>query len=217
MSNKRGPLIAAGAGLLVILLMVVGLILPKASAVREKQNEVQRARQEGSTLELQVQQLEAAAKRAGKSRRRLAALEAQVPPTADLPSLIRLLNRTAAEADLDFVALAPGQPTPTVSGSMSAVPVQVTVVGRFFAVEHYLLLLEELPRISRILSLNVVPGPDNLPQLQVSASMEFYTTDLSAGPGSVPGSTAAQPVAPQGPQASSESESATSPSLSAGA
>jgi Tfp pilus assembly protein PilO len=198
--TRRGPLLAAGVGVVIIIGMVAGLIVPKASAIRSKQAEVAAARAEESTLRLQLQQLEAAAKGADKARKKLTELDAEIPPTADLPGLIRLLNTTAAQADLDFISLAPGQPTADLTGRLSAVPIQVTVIGGFFAVEEYFVLLEDLPRVSKVLSIDLGPGPEALPQLQVNAAVEFYTTDVSAGPGSIPGPTSA--TAPSQPQVS---------------
>jgi len=194
--SRRGPLLAAGAGALVILLTVVVLILPKASAIRNKQAQVAQAQTEETQLRVQLQQLEADAKGAKGARKHLAALEAQIPETADLPGLIRLLNTTAAQADVDFITISPGQPIADATGRLSVVPVQLSVVGGFFAVDEYFLLLEDLPRTSKVLTIDLAAGPDGLPQLQVSASVEFYTTDVSAGPGSVPGATAAQTTVP---------------------
>jgi Tfp pilus assembly protein PilO len=215
--SKRGPLLAAGAGVLVIVVMVAGLILPKASGIRAKQAEVEQARTEESALRLRLEQLQAAKDGAKSTRKNLAALDAQVPPTADLPGLIRLLNTTAAQADVDFLTLAPGQPAPDATGRLSVVPIQVTVIGRFFAVDEYLFLLEDLPRVSKVLSIDLGPGPDNLPQLQVNASVEFYTTDVSAGPGSIPGHTAAQITPPSQPGASVSPAEGTGPTPTPGA
>ena len=39
------------------------------------------------------------------------------------------------------------------------------------------------------------PGPNGVPQLQMEMTVQFYTTDISAGPGSIAGSTQATPAA----------------------
>jgi Tfp pilus assembly protein PilO len=187
--NRRPALIAGLVGVVLAIVLVVGLILPKANQVRTKQSEVEKAAQEESTLQVQLQALEAAAKAAPRDRKRLKRLQNQVPPTADLPGLIRMLNSTSDEAGVDFLTVAPGQPTLAGSGTYSVIPVQITVVGGFFAVDHYLFLLEELPRVSRVDTLSITPGPQALPQLQLSLAATFFTTDISAGPGSIPGPT----------------------------
>lgn len=201
--NRRPALIAGLVGVVLAIALVVGLILPKANQVRSRQSQVEQAAQEESTLQVQLQTLEAAAKEAPRDRKRLKRLQNQVPPTADLPGLIRLLNSTSDEAGVDFLTVAPGQPTLAGSGTYSTVPVQITVVGGFFAVDQYLFLLEELSRVSRIDTLSLTPGPQALPQLQLAVSATFFTTDISAGPGSIPGPTQVGPAAGSVPPANS--------------
>jgi Tfp pilus assembly protein PilO len=209
---KRGPLIAALASVGVIVLMVAVLILPKASQVRAKQREVGQAEKQESVLRLQVQQLQAAAREAPKNRRQLAKLQAAIPPTADLPGLLRLLNSAADQSGVDFMSVSPGQPAGSADGKTSVIQTQITVVGGFFAVDQYLFRLETLPRAARVNTVQV--SPQAWPKLQVSLTVEFYTTDASAGPGSSPGAT--QPVDVSGIPASVPSQSATaSPSPSA--
>jgi Tfp pilus assembly protein PilO len=194
--NRRPALIAGLVGVVLAVALVAGLILPKASQVRSKQTQVDKAAQEESALRVQLQTLEAAAKDAPKDRKRLKRLQAQVPPTADLPALIRQLNNSSDEAGVDFMTIAPGQPLLSGSGTYSVVPVQITVIGGFFAVDRYLFLLEELSRVNKVETIAITPGPEQLPQLQVQLTANFFTTDVSAGPGSVPGSTEAPGSAP---------------------
>lgn len=187
---KRGPLIAALAAAAVIILMIGVLILPKASQVRAKQREVDQAQQQESVLRLQLQQLQAAAKDAPTNRKKLASLQAAIPPTADLPGLIRLLNTAAAQAGVDFMSVSPSTPTASADGKTSAIPTQITVVGGFFAVDQYLFQLETLPRATKVNSVQL--SPQGWPKIQVALAVEFYTTDTSAGPGSIPGATSGQ-------------------------
>lgn len=183
---SRKPAIIAGlVGLALILGMAVGLISPKASQVRKKQKEVQTAQQQEGALRTQLEQLEAAAKDAPKDRKRLAVLQRQIPPTADLPGIIRLLNNTSDRSGVDFMTVAPGQPS--AEGPLSAIPVQITIKGGFFAVDQYLYLLERLSRVSKVTTLSVNPGGEVATMLTISLTANFYTTDTSAGPGSIPG------------------------------
>lgn len=188
--NRKPAIIAGLVGLGLILVMVVGLISPKASQVRKKQKEVETAQVQEGTLRTQLEQLRAAAKDAPRDRKRLAVLQRQIPPTADLPSIIRLLNNTSDRSGVDFMTLAPGQPAP--AGPISVVPIQITIEGGFFAIDQYLYLLEHLPRVSKVTTIAVAAGGGGLPTLQVQLNASFFTTDTSAGPGSVPGSTQGQ-------------------------
>jgi Tfp pilus assembly protein PilO len=184
--NKKPAIIAGLVGLALILVMVVGLISPKASDVRKKQKEVQTAQQQEGTLRTQLEQLQAAAKDAPKDRKRLALLQRQIPPSADLPGILRLLNNTSDKSGVDFMTVAPGQPTN--SGTVSVIPVQITVQGGFFAVDQYLYLLEHLPRVSKVTTVAInAASQGNVAGLQVSLTANFFTTDTTAGPGSVPG------------------------------
>jgi Tfp pilus assembly protein PilO len=192
--NRKPALIAALIGMAVVVLMVVALIAPKASQVRSTNKKVDEAVAQEAVLRSELQQRQAEAKDAPKDRKRLKELQAQIPPTSDLPGLIRLLNDTAEKSGVDFATLAPGTPAPT--GGVTIVPIQITIKGTFFAVDQYLYLLETLPRISKVITLSVTPGTDlgPPPQLQVALTANFFTTDQSAGPGSIPGATEVLPL-----------------------
>jgi Tfp pilus assembly protein PilO len=185
--KSRGPLIAGLVAVVVIILAVAVVILPKAAQVRAKQKQVTEAKGQESALRLQVQQLQAYAKEAPKDRKQLAKLQAEIPPTADLPGLIRLLNSAASQSGVDFMSVAPGQPVLSPTGKVSVIPAQITVLGGFFSLDQYLFRLESLPRAAKVVSIQVTPGPQLWPQLQISVAVEFYTTDTNAGPGSIPG------------------------------
>ncbi len=196
--NRKPAIIAGLVGLVLILGMVVGLISPKASQVRKKQKEVQTAQQQEGALRTQLEQLQAAAKEAPKDRRRLAVLQRQIPATADLPGILRLLNNTADRSGVDFMTVSPS--TPAAAEPISVIPVQITIQGGFFAVDQYLYLLEHLPRVAKVSTLTLGAGGTGLPSLNVTLTANFFTTDTSAGPGSVPGgqqgaaSTTASPI-----------------------
>jgi Tfp pilus assembly protein PilO len=187
--NRRGPLVAALVGAGLVVLTVVGLVLPKAHQVRERQKEVTKAEEVESGLRVSLQQLQAAAQGADKDLKRLKTLEAEIPPTADLPGLIRLVNDAAERSAVDFMAMAPAPPSAAIGSQLSVIPTQLTVVGGFFAVDQFLFRMETLPRIAKVMSLTVTTSEneEGANKLQVMMTAEFYTTDTSAGPGSVPG------------------------------
>jgi Tfp pilus assembly protein PilO len=186
---KRGPVIASLAGAAVILLMVVGLILPKAAQVRSKQQDLAAAQAQEASLQTELEQLQAAYDGAPEARERLVALDEQIPPTADLPSLIRLINTAALDSEVDFMSIAPGQPLPSTIPGLTSVPATITINGSYFSVDQFLYRLETLTRINRVTTFTLQPeGTESQPgALQLVLSTEFYTTDQSAGPGSLPG------------------------------
>jgi Tfp pilus assembly protein PilO len=202
---RRSTLVAALVGVGLIVLVIAGLILPKAAAVKSKQHEVDQAKQQESSLQLTLQQLQADATQAQQSAQQLRGFNTKIPPTADLPDLIRLLNTAAGDSDVDFMSLAPSQPTLSPDGRLSVIPTQIIVAGRYFAVDQFLYRLETSPRVANVVSFQMSPQTQDSPILQVVMTANFYTTDTSAGPGSVPGSTAgaAAPTVPAGSTAPS--------------
>ncbi len=198
--KERGPLVVGLVGAALIILLVVGLILPKAGEIGDRNEQLESARSEETALTVQLEQLRALARNEPKDRKRLEELITAVPELADLPGMIRLLNGAAAEADVDFMSVAPGIPTAATGTQVSTIPTQITVLGRYFAIDEFLRRLEALPRVSKVINITVNPGPSRLPQLQMDLTAEFYTTDASAGPGSTPGHTEPAPAPVPSPQ-----------------
>lgn len=205
--KQRGPLAVGLVGAGLILALLLGLIMPKAGQIKTRQRQLDQAKQQQASLTVQLEQLRAVAEKAPENRRRLRVLQTAVPEVADLPGMIELVNEAAADADVDFMSVAPGQPTSSAGAKVSMVPTQITVLGRYFAIDEFLRRLENLPRISKVMTVALTQGPRGLPQLAVNLTAEFYTTDVSAGPGSTPGHTKPLPV-PQAPATTSTTSGA---------
>jgi Tfp pilus assembly protein PilO len=198
--KRKETLIVGAVGVVLAILMVLVLIKPKANAVHTKQAEVVTAQAQQESLLTTLAQLKADEKDAPADRKLLAGLRAKIPPTADLPGLIRLLNKAADQANVDFLTITPGTPTTSADGQVSIIPVQLMVTGGFFSIDQYLFQLESLPRISTVenVSLNGGASGTTTTGLQASLTVNFYTTDLAAGPGSnpAPGSTIGSSASP---------------------
>src|SRR5205823_3134712 len=91
-------------------------------------------------------------------------------------------------AGVDFISIAPQQPVAAPDGSVSTVATQITIDGGFFSLDRFLSLLETLPRAVKVTQIQVGRGA-TAGGLSLVISSEFYTTDSSAGPGSIPGPT----------------------------
>lgn len=192
--NRRAPLIAAGAFVLVGVLLVVLLVLPKMGEVGETQDELTAAQDQEIALEAQLRALQDAQASAPETEREIAAIEDQVPPTAELPELFNLLQAAADRSAVDFFSFSPGSPVADLSGTYSRIPSSITVTGSYFALDEFLFLMETLPRAAKVMSIAVTPQagaetatPETSSALQLLMTIEFYTTDSSAGPASVPG------------------------------
>jgi Tfp pilus assembly protein PilO len=192
--NRRAPIIAGVIAAAVALLAVFLLVLPKMGDVTTAEEELQTAEDQEVALAAQFDALQEAQAAAPKTEQETAAIDAQVPPTADLPSLFRLLQGAADRSAVDFFSFTPGTPAPSAGGTYSSIASQVTVSGGYFSIDEFLFLLETLPRAAKVTTLAVTPSgaaggeiTTSTGTLQLLVTVEFYTTDLSAGPGSIPG------------------------------
>lgn len=204
MRGRRGPLIAGiGVGL-VALLLVFFLVTPKMGQVSEARAELESARNEQETLESQLGALQDARDRADEARQTIAEVEQQVPPVADQPGFILLLENAAITAGLDLVTVTPGTPTFNAEAGLSVIPVTVNGNGTYFDVAEFMFRIETLPRAAKVLSVSLSPGGGTettttttttigSPELTMTSNLELYTSDTSAGPGSIPGPTTETP------------------------
>ena len=192
--NRRAPIVAGVIAVAVALLAVFLLVLPKMSDVTTTEEELQTAEDQEVALAAQLDALEDAQAAAPETEQEIAAIDAQVPPTAELPSLFLLLQGAADRSAVDFFSFTPGTPAPNAGGTYSSIASQVTVSGGYFAIDEFLFLLETLPRAAKVTTLAVGQSgastggtTTSTSNLQLQVTVEFYTTDVSAGPGSIPG------------------------------
>jgi type IV pilus assembly protein PilO len=204
--SRRGPLIAGIVSGVVALLAVILLVLPKMREVGDTQDELRAAEDQEITLQAELRALQDAQASSQETAAEIQALDDQVPPTADLPELFRLLQAAADRAAVDFFQFSPGTPIADASGSFSVVPSQIVVTGGYFSVQEFLYNLEALARANKVISVAISPGGGaaeggastiaTTGRLQLQATVEFYTTDSSSGPGSQPGPSTGTPVTP---------------------
>ncbi len=226
--SRRAPLIVAIAAAVAAIVVVVFLVLPKMKQVSKAKDSLTQAQQQQQALTAQLQSLKDAQQNAPELQKQLAKLATQVPPTADLPGMIRLLSDAADRSGIDFFSIAPSNAVADASGEFSIIPTAVTVNGEFFSLDEFLFRLESLPRAAKVINFGVAQGPDfvsggasNPLELTITMTVEFYTTDSSAGPGSIPGPTqgtgggiAPPPVASPTPTVSPTSATTASPATS---
>lgn len=198
MRAARGPLIAGIAAGVVALLLIVLLVLPKMNQVSETRDELTAAEQQEVSLQTELRSLQDAQAQAPETEQEIQVLEDQVPTTVDLPGLFRLLQGAADQAAVDFFQFSPGTPAADPTGAFSVVASQIVVTGSYFTLQDFLFNLESLPRAAKVMSVGISPTAATTGttvvsttsgRLQMQLAVEFYTTDSSAGPGSVPGPT----------------------------
>ncbi|HEV8683520.1 MAG TPA: type 4a pilus biogenesis protein PilO [Actinomycetota bacterium] len=198
--NRRAPVFAAIAVALVAIAATMLLVFPKYREVGRAKEQLKSAQDEQLVLETELARLQEAKKHAPQLMRQLAKVRREIPPASDLPGLINHLQDAADISQVDFFSVAPQ--VPVVTGQASEIPAQVQVIGSFFSVDHFLWKLETLPRAAKVLGVQVAEGPDQLPQIQVTLQVEFFTTDTTTGPGAaVPSKAGPAPAASPSPAA----------------
>src|SRR5437870_9948326 len=97
MDNRRAPLFAGLAVAGVAILMIVLLVLPKMGQVSQAQDQLDQAQRDQQTLESRRSALEDAKAAAPQARRTIAEVDKRIPPTAEEPGLILLLQNARSE------------------------------------------------------------------------------------------------------------------------
>jgi len=192
MDNRRAPLYAGLAVAGVAILMVLLLVLPKMGQVSQAQDQLDQAQSDQQTLESRKSALEDAKTAAPQARKTIAEVHNRIPPTADEPGLILLLQNAAISAGIDLVSLSPGTPALDTTSGLSKIAVSVSATGSYFDVTDFMYQIETLPRAAIVTNLSLAPGQTSqtgAPLLTLTASIQTYTSDTSAGPGSEPGPT----------------------------
>ena len=195
--SRRGPIVAVIVSGVLALLAVALLVLPKMNQVSDARKDLETAKDEEVSSQAQLRALQDAQAQAPETEQEIRKLEHQVPPTAELPQLFGLLQTSADRSAVDFFQFTPGAPTPDASGEFSLISSQITVTGSYFALDEFLYGLETFRRAAKVMSIAVThassgggtTGGGTTGSLNMAIIVEFYTTDASAGPGSVPGPT----------------------------
>jgi Tfp pilus assembly protein PilO len=194
--SRRGPIVAGAIFAAVAVLAVFFLVLPKMHEVTATREKITVAEQREATLRTELASLKEAQAHAQEVQAQIAKLAAEVPPTADLPALLRLLTQAADSSGVDFFTVTPSTPTLDTSGNFSTIPTAISVTGGYFALDQFLFRLEKLPRAAKVTNVSITPsggagapGVTATNLLSMQLAVDFYTTDTSAGPGSAPGPT----------------------------
>jgi len=190
--SRRGPIFAAIGVVVVAILLLLFLVLPKMHSVSDAQGQLDQARQQQTTLEVRKAALEQAKLDAPKNQQIINNVHKRIPPTADEPGLIQLLNGAAVSAGIQLVSLTPSNPTFDSTTGLSTISVAVSATGSYFDITQFMYNIETLPRAAVVTTLTLAPvdATSVSPSLTMSATVNTFTSDTSAGPGSSPGPTA---------------------------
>jgi Tfp pilus assembly protein PilO len=191
--NRRAPLFVGIGAALVAVLLVFAFLLPKMSQVTTAQEELDEAVTEQQTLEARKGALENLRDEAPQNKRIIQDVHNRIPPTADEAGLIQLMNKAALSSGLDFTNLSPSPPAFDETTGLSTIVMTMTATGTYNEITEFTYRIETLPRAAKITSIDLVPAgtTDALGNqlLSLTAQINAYTSDTSAGPGSSPGPT----------------------------
>jgi Tfp pilus assembly protein PilO len=193
--NPRLPLFVAIGSAVLAVALVFFLVLPKMGQVSTAKEDLTAAKNNGQSLLTQKNALEDTKAEAPQNRAIIDHVQEQIPPTADEPGLLLLLDKAALDSGLDLPTFSPSPPVFDDTTGLSVISMAVSAVGTYNDVTQFTYKIETFPRAAKITSLTLTPGGtvdafgDQI--LTVNISLEAYTSDTSAGPGSSPGPTEA--------------------------
>jgi Tfp pilus assembly protein PilO len=193
--NPRAPIFAAAGAVAVAILLVLFLVLPKMGQVSTAKEDLAAAQSEQQTLETQKGALQDTQAQAPENRATIEEVHRKIPPTAEEPGLILLINNASIDSGLDLTTLAPSPPVFDDVTGLSTIVLSMSAVGTYNEVTEFTYHIETLPRAAKITALSLSPMGENdslgNPLLTISLQINAYTSDTSAGPGSTPGATEA--------------------------
>ncbi len=208
MGGKRAPLFAGIGVAVVVVLVAFFLVLPKMGQVKDANAALADAQSQQATLGAQLAALQAAQTDAPANRETIRKVQQAIPPTVDQQGFMLLMQNAAVESGVDVVTISPGNPVFDPATGLSTVTNAISATGTYFALTEFLFKIETLPRAAKTTSVAITPSPSdtNASLLTLTSSVDIYTSDQSAGPGSTPGPT---------PAAGSTTTTATPPSPAA--
>ena len=203
MGGKRGPLIVGVAVAAVVLLVAFFFVLPKMGQVKDANASLQEAQAQQGTLGAQLAALKQSQTDAPKNREIIRKVQEAIPATVDQQGFVLLVQNAAVESSIDLVTITPTTPVYDPASGLSTVTNAFSVSGSYFALTQFIFKIETLPRASKITAITIVPAPtDTNPSLlTLTANIDTYTSDSSAGPGSAPGPTSGAATTPTTPAA----------------
>jgi len=176
--------IAGAAGLAIIVLFFLVLLKPKLNQISEVRDQVQQQQGQAQTLENRLRQLQQAQRDEVTIRNRLSIFDRLLPPTPDLPSLIRQLQTAATASGMNLVSIAPSPPSAlTGATGVQAVNVNLQMLGGFFRLQSFLTKLEDLPRVVEVTSMAITPQDDpitGLSTLNSTITFRMYVVQPNA-------------------------------------
>lgn len=179
---NRGPLIFGGSVLLAAMVLVFGFLLPRGREVSALRDGVGIERAELEQMEFRLRDLRAADPVDLKAE--ALAYRELIPAGSELPEFLALLEQLADQSGVSVSSVNVGVPGAAASSPVTSIGFTLAVSGDYFSLARFLFAIEHAPRLIRTTTISVVRGQGQ--GLSMSLSIQTFTTDPNAGPGSDP-------------------------------
>lgn len=186
----RRYLVAGAAALLVVVVFLLVFLNPKLGEIADVRDQIAGEQETRQSLQIKLEQLQNAERAAPATVARLAKFDRLLPPTPDLPALIRQLQGSATASGINLRSIAPSPPQPLANSTgISSISVTLQVQGGFFRLESFLARLEDLQRVAEVTSLAIAPvrAPETgIATLQSTITMRLYVVQPGGRVGPAP-------------------------------
>jgi type IV pilus assembly protein PilO len=181
--NRKVVGIAGGAILAMVALWYVMLFSPQGSALSAANSRLEAAHERQTELRAQIRALETAKTAPSTIQAQISTLKQAIPGTPDLAGFIDAANSAANASGVDFVSLAPSQPTLGKAG-VSELRLSMAVKGTYFQVVDFVNRLNGMPRLVVVDSLNLTGDKSGSLSAQINARMFVQPQTAASASGS---------------------------------
>jgi type IV pilus assembly protein PilO len=149
---------AAALGLVVVIIIALFsyfFYIPKNNQISALESEIAKLQNEIGVNETKARRLEELKRENAALERQLAEKKEQLPPEAEIASLLKQISDLGLRIGLDFRLWKPGAKTTNASGLYAEIPVNVEIAGGYHTTAMFFDRISKLPRIVNISDLRM--------------------------------------------------------------
>jgi Tfp pilus assembly protein PilO len=151
------------------------LVMPQKNKVGDVEDEITKTKADYQRELGRQAQLQTYQKDPEQFQRQIVALQDKIPEKVDLADVVQELDYCAEKGGLDFFSFTPDLPVQTTS--FYVFNVETVFYGRYFNLVEFFNHIERLPRSIKPVFLEILPGDDLLPYLEIRVTFRvFFTT-----------------------------------------
>jgi type IV pilus assembly protein PilO len=157
--RQRKVLIAAGIGLVVLLIWLVAVYSPEGHKLAAVNAKAQAAQTQNSALQVRLARLKVYSKQSAEFEALSQSLTEAVPATIDVYDYITAISNAASGTGVKVSAVNPSNAIS--AGTVAAIPVTVSAAGNYDQTLAFIKALYALPRLTVITSISITGGGAN--------------------------------------------------------